>query len=267
MMKKNKILLLFALFIFIGCKNSSDSNEINIIMSDVTEKFPQLLNGGIEHYQLEKSVKNGKYEFEIQLYSENEKVNDPQKILVFINGQKEYYAIPLFSNTYRDYWGFENEIPLANVKKVQTTFTKEYLNALINLRLNKIEVSLCVTNDLLSSILDCEKITSCDFLSMKDVTFMNSNTSLKSEDNSNELKEKWKKNNEEIIETKSSTVGNNGILSAMGYLDSKNYRFHQVILGKDLMDVDKNPEKVILSEKDLTIKSYRKDRIGYMISL
>jgi hypothetical protein len=123
---KNKILVLIALFIFMGCKNEGKAPDINSVLSEVTTKFPQLPKGGIDHYQLEKSIKNGKYNFEIQLYSEAETIKDPQKILVFINAQKECYAIPFFSNTYRDYWGFKHEIPLPNIKKVQTTFTKEY---------------------------------------------------------------------------------------------------------------------------------------------
>lgn len=266
-MKKNKILLLIALFIFIGCKNRSETPEVDSAISEVVAKFPQLTKGGTEHYQLEKSVKNGKYNFEIQLYSENDTVKDPQKILVFINAQKQYYAIPFFSNTYRDYWGFKNEILLPNIKKVQSTFTRQYLDALINLKLNKIEVSLSVTNDLLISVLDCEKITSCDFLSVKDIIFTNDKTSLDSEDNSNELKIKWAKSNEEILKTKNSGIGNYNVLQVIGYFECKNYRFHQVILGNDLMNIDKNPQKVITSEKDLVIKSYRKDRIGYMINL
>jgi len=266
-MKKNKILFLIALFVFIGCKNRSETSQINSVLSEVTTKFPQLPKGGIEHYHLEKSVKNGKYDFEIQLYSEDDIVKDPQKILVFINTQKQYYAIPLFSNTYRDYWGFKNEIALPNIKKVQSTFTRQYLDALITLKLNKIEVSLSVTNDLLISLLDCEKITSCDFLSVKDIIFTNDKTSLDSEDNSNQLKTKWAKSNEEILKTKNSGIGNYNVLQVIGYFDCKNYRFHQLILGDDLMNVDKNPQKTISSEKDLTVKSYRKDRIGYMINL
>lgn len=264
---KTKIVFAISLFIFMGCKNENKSPDIDTILSEITTKFPQLPKGGTEHYQLEKSIKNGKYNFEIQLYAEADTIKDPQKILIFINAQKECYAIPLFSNTYRDYWEFKNEIPLPNIKKVQSSFNKEYLDALLNLKLNKIEVCLSVTNDMLIAILDCEKITSCDFLDAKKVIFTNDKTSLDSEDDFDQLKQKWAKNDEEILKTKNNAVCSYNVLPTIGYLDGKNYRFHQIVLGSDVMDVNKNPQKSITSTKELQIKSYRRDRIGYMINL
>jgi len=265
---KNKIsLILLALFIFMGCKNKSNTPDIDKALSAVTTKFPQLPKGGIDHYLFEKSVKNAKYNFEIQLYSEADTITDPQKILVFINEKNECYAIPLFSNTYRDYWGFKNEIALPNIKKVQSTFTKQYLDALINLKLNKIEVCLSVTTEMLISLLNCNKISSCDFLHLKQVFYANDNIALDTETNSEHLKQKWAKDNEEILKTDNTEVDSYGFQEILGYLDRRNYRFHQVVLGDDVLDVNKNPQKTIKSEKDLQIKSYRKDRIIHMITL
>lgn len=264
---KNKIYLIAAVLVFMGCKNSSNTPDVEKALSEVTTKFSQLPKGGTNHYLIEKSVKNAKYNFEIQLYAEADTINDPQKILVFINSKNECHAIPLFSNTYRDYWGFKNEIPLPKIQKVKSTFSKEYLDVLIALKLNKIDVCRSVTNDLLISLLNCNKITYCDFSYIKKMTFGNNNYSLDPETNYDYLKQKWKKNDEEILKTKNSGIDDNDVQQSVGYLDCKNYRFHQVVLGDDVMNVDKNPQKIILSEKDLQIKSYRKDRIGHIINL
>jgi hypothetical protein len=264
---KNKILLLIYLFIFIGCTNQEKQPDIGTALIEVTTKFPQLPKGGIEHYQLEKSIKNAKYNFEILLYSEAETVKDAQKILVFINIEKKCYAIPLFSNTYREYWEFKNELPLEKIKKVKSTFSEEYFDALMILKLNKIDVSISVTNDLLISLLNCDKITSCEFSNIKKITFANSNTSLDTEANYDHLKQKWVKNNDEMLKTQNWGIDDRDVIQAIGYLDFKNYRFHQVILNTDLLDVSKNPKKIITSKKDLQIKSYRKDQIIRAIHL
>lgn len=265
LMMKNKITLLLAILIFMGCKNNSNTPDIGKALSEVTTQFPQLPKGGIEHYLFEKSVKNAKYNFEIQLYSEADTIADPQKIMILINAKKECYAIPFFSNTYRDYWGFKHEIPLPKIQKVQSTFSKQYFNALYTLKLNKIDVCMSVTNDMLISILDCDKITNCNFLDVKKTIFANNNISLDTESNYEHLKEKWAKNDEEILKTSNSGIGSHNLLGIIGYLDCKNFRFHQVVIDNNVMDVNKNPQKNITSERELQIKSYRKDQIIHMM--
>jgi hypothetical protein len=120
---------------------------------------------------------------------------------------------------------------------------------------------------MLISLLDCDKITSCDFLDIKKTTFPNNNHSLDSEGNYEYLKQKWAKNDEEILKTDNSGIGSHSVLGIIGYLDCNNYRFHQVVLGDDVRDVTKNPQKIIKSENELQIKSYRKDQIIHMIIL
>ena len=262
---KNKILILIALFIFTECKNKSITADINKALLDVTTKFPQLPKGGVEHYLLEKSVKNAKYKYEIQLYSETDKIIDPQKILVFINAENECFAIPFFSNTYRDFWEFKNEIPLPKIKKVQTTFSKEYFEALVKLKLNKIEVYFSVTNDLLISILNCDKISKCDYSDLKNHIFSNNNYALDSEDNYELLKQNRAKNDEEILKTTNWEMDDDDVQQYVGCMDYKNFRFYQVVLKVEILDASKNPIKIIQSENELQIKSYRKDRIIHLL--
>ena len=268
-MMKSKISLLafFSLIIFWGCENKSDAPDIQKELSETTAKFVQLPKGEANHYLLEKSIRNEKYKFEIQLYSEADTINDPQKILVFINGKNECRAIPLFSNTYRDYWGFKNEVPLAKIKKVQTTFSKEYVDALVALKLNNVDVAFCVTNDLLISILNCSKISACDFPNIQKMTFANNNYDLERESNYDYLKQKWKKNDDEILMTKNGIIDVKDVQANIGYLDFRNYRFLQVIVGEGIGNVFAKQQKVIMSEKDLKIKSYRKDQIINMMTL
>ena len=93
------------------------------------------------------------------------------------------------------------------------------------------------------------------------MTFGNNNYSLDPESNYDYLKQKWKKNDEEILKTKNSGIDDKDVQQSVGYLDCRNYKLHQVVFGDNVMDVNKNPRKIITSEKELQIKSYRKDQI------
>jgi hypothetical protein len=73
-------------------------------------------------YELVRSVRNGVRNFEVQLYSTPSSVEDNQEIIVLINQQGQVYAIPFFSNKYRDYWNFQFDRQIPEKEKIVTTF-------------------------------------------------------------------------------------------------------------------------------------------------
>ena len=261
---KIKTILLFTLFIFIGCEKKKEPN-IEIALSEVISKFPQLPKGGINHYQFDKSIKNGKYNFEIQLYSEPDNIKDPQKIMVLINSKKECYAIPFFSNTYKDYWEFRNEKKSQSSKKARTSFTKQYIEALNVLNINTSKICHVLTNDVVVSLLNCDRITKNNSHFLKNLVFLN-NKSLESHESSKELKEKSLKNYKEIISTDNSDLNFNYNQIPVGYLDYNNYRFHQIVYKyKYAKHPNKNNQQII-TKIVLQIKSYRYDTKINMMS-
>ncbi|OOV20477.1 hypothetical protein [Flavobacterium sp. LM4] len=261
---KIKITLIVTLFIFIGCKDKEP--DIDYALSEVTAKFPQILKGGINQYKFEKSVKNGKYNFEIQLYSQTDTVRDPQKIMVFINSKKECYAIPFLSNTHRDYWEFRNEKSLPGIiKKVNTTFTRQYIEALNALHINTSEICNTLTNEILMSLLNCGRVSQDDSQYLKSLVFYNGNGLVELNESDKELKEKLLKNYEEIIRTPNTDINSHKSI-ALGYLDYKNYRFYQVVFKYDHINHPTIKGKEIITKTTLQIKSYRHDRVVNMMS-
>nr|WP_315199923.1 hypothetical protein [uncultured Flavobacterium sp.] len=257
-MMKIKIICLFVLLTFLSCEYKSEQNNVDASLNKVVEKFPQALKRG-NNFLFEKSIKNGKYNFEILLYSEPDTVSDPQKMIVIINSKKECCAIPFLSNTYRDYWGFRNESVLPNIKKVNTTFTKQYIEALNSLNINKREICKDLINEMLISLLNCEKIDVKNSQFLKTLLFFNANGTKERNETDREIKNKLLKNYEEIIITPNTSKSNHYDQMTLGYLDYTNFRFYQVIC-KDVVErhpTIKGKEKII--KTTFKIKSYRND--------
>ncbi|WP_163399908.1 hypothetical protein [Flavobacterium fluviatile] len=137
MLKKNAkdtrlrypFLFFIILFVGVSCNQSIDT-KINNSIQDLIEKYPQLTadkksDKGRE-FKFNRSVREGKFNFEIRLYSQEEGYKNRNHILVFINNKKEVYALPLFNNKYRDYWQFPFDKPIPKVPKISTTFSKEF---------------------------------------------------------------------------------------------------------------------------------------------
>lgn len=255
---KIKIIIFFTLLIFIGCKNNEP--DINRALSEVTAKFPQILKGGIDQYKFEKSIKNGKYDIEIQLYSQTDTVRDPQKIMVFINSKKECYAIPFLSNTYRDFWEFRNEKTLSKVKRVNTTFTEQYVQALDFLHINKNEIYYVLTNEIIISLLNCDRVALKDSDFLKSLIFLNNKGVSESDQDDEQSLKKLLKNYEEIRRTPNTDINFHNNQMYLGYLDYKNFRFYQVVYKYDRVKHPTIKGKERITKTTLQIKSYRYDR-------
>lgn len=169
-MNKRILIYLSILFCTISCSEKKEA-EVGKSIKNLIERFPELKtvkkNFG-NNYKLAKSVKNGEFDFEIQLFSEPDSIQGKQKIIVFINSKKECFAIPFFSNKYKDYWRFPFDKEIPNVPKVNSTFTKELNSALNRLSENgnpkKELIKHKMIEELLLSVLNCRKLVESDSL-------------------------------------------------------------------------------------------------------
>jgi hypothetical protein len=158
----------FLALISISCNQSTES-KINNSIQNLLKKYPQLTAGKKppeSEFKFIKSVREGEYNIEIQLFSQAEGHENRNHILVFINGKKEIHSIPLFNNKYRDYWEFPFDKPVPKVPKTNTTFSNELnftIDKLINnndqRKSNKRDVLI---NEMLTSVLNCKRIEEKD---------------------------------------------------------------------------------------------------------
>lgn len=163
---KSFLIQLLVLTTVVGCKPTTSGPNVEKIISELTEKFPQLPRGRSnqsDFYKLNRTVIYGKNEFQLQLYSTPDTIDNKQQIVILINSKGEHYAIPLFSNKYRDYWNFEFEKPIEGIKRTNTTFEKEFTKAITVLNLNdSTGTGGKVLYELLLSLLNCESVREND---------------------------------------------------------------------------------------------------------
>ncbi|WP_304196618.1 hypothetical protein [Flavobacterium alvei] len=182
-MKNIKFILLVVTVLFIcSCKEinkpipkqtiySKTINEPNPrqAIRDLVVKFPQLVFGKSSKdsvFKLIRTVIDGETKVQIQLYSQGKRIKNKHQIIVFINANKKCIAIPLFNNSQRDYWQFENEKTTLNVVKVNTTFEKEYNDAISILKkentVKNVFLETNITIELFQSVLHIQPIQSFD---------------------------------------------------------------------------------------------------------
>ncbi|MFC6096099.1 hypothetical protein ACFPVY_05525 [Flavobacterium qiangtangense] len=147
-------------------------------MEDLMNRFPELKvnQKSGSKFELVKSVKDFKSDFEIQLYSESDSIDNKQQIIVLINSEEECSSIPFFGNKYKDYWEFSFDKPIENVNKINSTFTRELNNALkiFPITDNPKNCNFEVVEEMLQSLLVCQKIEEKDSLSVVKTLNLNS---------------------------------------------------------------------------------------------
>ncbi|KFF07891.1 hypothetical protein [Flavobacterium hydatis] len=170
-MKLYTHLLYFLLLALISCNENRSSNAEESI-EKLTNKFPELKINEKKFgskFELIKSINIVKSNFEIQLYSEPDSIENKQQIIVLIYSKKEYASIPFFNNRYKDYWEFPFDKPLKNVQKINSTFRTELNNALRifpdpkNPRKDRF-LKHEVVNEMLRSLLVCKNLEEKDSL-------------------------------------------------------------------------------------------------------
>ena len=245
MKKYNYYFYLVFFIIAISCSEKKD-RLVETSIQNVIKKYPQLNSTKQtfgNDYELVKSVKNGKFGFEIQLHSEPDSIQGKQGIIVFINSRNECYSIPFFSNKYKDYWNFPFDKQNQDVPKVNSTFTKELNNALNKLTENgnskKESINYEIINELLSSILNCKNIEERDSLVVYKRISMNLDIPVEESDSAfARLRKNYELMKKEWHPEKYQNNYN-------CYLDEKNARIYQI--------------KYDQNSKEIKIITYRQD--------
>lgn len=177
---KTYITFLIIFFLLSSCLKNPSTKNLEVSLQKVTQLFPQLPKSQgslINFYQLHRSVKIGKINVEIQLRKTPQYIEESQQIIVISNSIGKSYAIPLFSNAYKDYWNFEFDNKTSNVKKTNSTFMKEYYKAIHSLDINDtLGTSDWILYEIFFSILHCEELTESDSLNISEVHLESDNS-------------------------------------------------------------------------------------------
>lgn len=243
----------FSIIFFSSCSQKDNEPNIEKALSNAILEFPQLPKGQASFHRLIRSVTIGANGIELQLRSTPDTLDDPQKIIIVINKAKELYVIPLFSNTYHDYWNFQFDSVLGSVKPTNTTFQKELKSCLTQLNLyDTLGTAGKVINEMLVSLLQCQQITDTDSLNLHTVELTN-NYTLPDEDSDScykRLQYNWK-------EMKKSFHPKNYIINYNAYWDKRNNRVYQF----DFKNFSRK------QKLEFTIRNYRLDCVYQMHTL
>ncbi|WP_281226456.1 hypothetical protein [Flavobacterium aquiphilum] len=254
---KKVLVSVLAFALLISCKQINNEPDVEKAISDLTNNFPQFRKGKskqTEYYRLERSIIYGENKFKLQLRSEPDSINDPQKILVLINSKNECYAIPFFSNTYRDYWGFKHEKAIPNVKKTKTNFNNEFISALNSLKLNDtLGTGNRVITEMIFSLLNCKRITEKDSLEIF-TGYSNQNYNLDNELFDIQTRKRFRRNYEELSK---DWYKYKCCPDYNSFYDIENYRIYQII----------NTEGFYNKPLKLNIKCYRQNAVFNHISI
>ena len=230
----------------ISCNKNIEQKPADSIKK-IIESFPQLKTTNRlfgNDYQLVKSVRNGKFDFEIQLYSEPDTIEGKQQIIVIINSQKECCAIPFFSNKYKDYWIFPFDKQIPNIKKTNSSFNYELNNALKKLgfmgksplKQNGDIIYTHIVRELFTSVLNC---ISLENLQEKDSTLI-CGTFFQASDMPHETWDSASvriRKNYKLMKKQCDSYNYTNIWGYNCYLDRENGRLYQINLHKNIIDI------------------------------
>ena len=249
MRNPNYYLFLFFIIITIACSKKNDT-KVEKSIQKVIERFPQLETAKKafgNDYKLIKSVKNGEFNYEIQLFSGPDSIKDNQQLIVLINSKKECSVIPFFNNKYKDYWEFPFDKPIKNVDRIKSTFRVELNNAL-NIfpnpknPLKDKNVKYEVVNEILKSLLITKNLEEKDSLLIYKNRNLNSNLP---DEISDSVFVRLRKNYEKM---KREWHPKKFIINYNCYLDTRNGRIYQLNYNEKTKSYD--------------VKNYRQDQ-GY----
>ena len=246
-----------------SCYRNRDNNQIEKVLQELTDKFPQLpkaKNKLTEFYELKRTLIIGEKNIEIQLRSSPDSIDDYQQVIVVRNPQNEYYAIPFFSNTYRDYWSFEfDKIDIAF--KTNTTFEDEFNKAMEMLNLHDaIGIKGNVQSilfEIFGSLLICPLVELNDSSKLRQVSWSSHDNYSKYLDNENSdsCAVRKQKNFEDIVK---AIHPSEYFFNANTFWDKNNNRIYQIYNNEDM----RQKTKYVLK-----LKTYRQDCICHPIML
>jgi hypothetical protein len=248
---------IFFILILHGCMQNKQSNCAEQSIIDLVARLPELnpeKKYSLDYYKPIKTVIfDDNKNIKIQLWSPLEKVRGRmvgsrknQKIVVISNNSNQCYSIPLLHNKYHDYWNFELDKPIENVNRVNTTFEKEFMQAMNQLSLGD---SMATCQTILVEIFQ-------SLLNTKHIDESSNPDDLKNRNENSFFSEIAKENSDSCqlrvyrnIEAIQKRLKSKGLLSKSAFWDRWGGRIYQVIDKKDTFDPSCN----------FSIKVYRQD--------
>jgi hypothetical protein len=221
------IIIAFLMILFFMCGQKDRKPDIENTLAATLNNFPQFPKEKGElsrFYSLIRSVSIADGSIEIQLRSTPDSIDDTQKMIVVINPARKTYVIPLFSNTYRDYWSFPFDSILPSVKPVKTTF-EEQLNICLNtLGLNDtLNTAGKVVEEIFRSLLQCRELDISDSTYVQSSPSNSTKSSLPDEDRAS-CDKRFKRNWDTIAQ---DFIPQEGIAYKHSFIDVSNERICQ----------------------------------------
>jgi len=256
MIQLHKAFLFLTYFLTIlGCE--PQDKDITTIDS-LINRFPQLQmvsNNRSHDYNLVRSVLLENPSITIKLYSQPDSVDDKQQIILVTNSNLHSYWIPVFSNTYRDYWKFQSDSSSLGAKRINSTFEKELNTCLDSLNLNDtIGTAGKVVNEILYSLLHCQDISISDSSNFLNVIAMNGGKNTMPEEDSDSCYKRFKRNWDIISR---EMPPNKTIIYKHSYWDKDNERIYQF----DFKDFKRKKKSYFM------LNTFRQDCNRYFITM
>lgn len=253
-MKKIFFAFLFIMVLFTQCHRHNINDNIDHALYELSKKFSQLpkaTNSLSDFYKLDRTIIIGEKQIQLQLRSVPDTIDNELQIVIIINPERKCAAIPLFSNTYRDYWNFEFDTIIHSIKSTNTTFIKEFNSSMEYLNLNDtIGTSRLILYEMFISLLHCEVVTEQHSFKFEEVYLTGNNDVPK--ENSSDCLIRLRKTFEAI---KEDAYRSPHVWFYNSYWDKRNNRIYQVT---NLYDNNLLPPKM---------KTYRQECTQHIFTL
>lgn len=195
-MNKFSIILFFV--IFSGCSTCdlNPTKSIDRLQTDYKKNgyYKNIKSNNFKHIR---QVINDESGLEISYMADETTLPcDVQKVLV-VKKDKKAYTIPFFSNSFREYWNFENESLNTKSPKTGLTIGDELENCISHLELNTTANDWILLEEIFKHVLNCRVVRNRDTIDLP-MCAKSTNVRILGEDNLQENNEKNKKHLESI---------------------------------------------------------------------
>jgi hypothetical protein len=143
MKKTSCIIIAFFATITLSCNH--EKSQIDRVFSDINSKYSSIIKLGEDKkltsiFTKRVTYKTEDYKLEIQIWKANAEYYEPNYVVLLKRNENQLAGIPLFSNSYTDYWAFNNETN-NSIKDSKKTFEYEYNDMLKKLQLDSMRSS------------------------------------------------------------------------------------------------------------------------------
>lgn len=158
-------IIIIAVLICSSCNGNSESKTFEAIKA-AKNKFPDLAILDGKEYELVRSLSIPNPQVQIQLFQLANSPDRLQQMLVISNGNNQFYAIPVPSIRFKNYWNFVYDTSLKKSPNAFPTFETEFNKALDTFKLNAGYHGAEVLNEVFVSVLQARVINKTDSVNL-----------------------------------------------------------------------------------------------------